>query len=40
VGMGSKLIRGEWVKSGNFEAIQQSAQATLELIRSIRAEKR
>jgi 2-dehydro-3-deoxyphosphogluconate aldolase/(4S)-4-hydroxy-2-oxoglutarate aldolase len=40
VGIGSKLIRGDWVKSGNFDAIQHSAQTTLDLIRSIRAEKR
>ncbi len=36
VGMGSKLIRGEWVKSGNFNAIREQAQTALELIRSAR----
>ncbi len=36
VGMGSKLIRGEWVNSGNFNAIQEQVQMALELIRSVR----
>ncbi len=40
VGMGSRLVRGEWLKSGNFDAIRDNMRATLELAQSIRAEKR
>jgi 2-dehydro-3-deoxyphosphogluconate aldolase/(4S)-4-hydroxy-2-oxoglutarate aldolase len=36
VGMGSNLVRSDWVKAGNFQAIQDSTRATLDLIRSIR----
>jgi 2-dehydro-3-deoxyphosphogluconate aldolase/(4S)-4-hydroxy-2-oxoglutarate aldolase len=36
VGMGSKLIRSDWVKAGNFEAIRDNVQTALQLIRSIR----
>jgi 2-dehydro-3-deoxyphosphogluconate aldolase / (4S)-4-hydroxy-2-oxoglutarate aldolase len=40
VGMGSKLIRSDWLKSGNVDAIRDNMQATLQLVQSIRAEKR
>jgi 2-dehydro-3-deoxyphosphogluconate aldolase / (4S)-4-hydroxy-2-oxoglutarate aldolase len=36
VGMGSKLIRSDWVKDGDFESLERSTSATLEFIRSIR----
>lgn len=36
VGMGSNLVRKEWVQSGDFDAIQQQTKTTLDLIRSIR----
>ena len=39
VGMGSKLVRSDWVKAGNFDAIRDNVQATLQLVQSIRAEK-
>jgi 2-dehydro-3-deoxyphosphogluconate aldolase/(4S)-4-hydroxy-2-oxoglutarate aldolase len=38
VGMGSKLIRNDWLKSGNFDAIQDSVQTTLQFVSSIRTE--
>lgn len=37
VGMGSNLVRKEWVQSGDFDAIQQNMKTALDLIRSIRA---
>jgi 2-dehydro-3-deoxyphosphogluconate aldolase / (4S)-4-hydroxy-2-oxoglutarate aldolase len=40
VGMGSKLIRGEWVKAGNYDAIQGNVKSALELISTIRKEKK
>ncbi|MBZ0303413.1 MAG: bifunctional 4-hydroxy-2-oxoglutarate aldolase/2-dehydro-3-deoxy-phosphogluconate aldolase, partial [Anaerolineae bacterium] len=40
VGMGSKLIRGDWVKSGNFDAIQDHMRTSLQLVQSVRAEKK
>jgi 2-dehydro-3-deoxyphosphogluconate aldolase / (4S)-4-hydroxy-2-oxoglutarate aldolase len=36
VGMGSQLIRSDWIKAGDFESLERSTRATLELIRSIR----
>ncbi len=36
VGMGSKLIRGDWLKSGDFEAIETLARETLKRIDTIR----
>jgi 2-dehydro-3-deoxyphosphogluconate aldolase/(4S)-4-hydroxy-2-oxoglutarate aldolase len=36
VGMGSKLVRKEWVQAGDFDAIQQTVTTALDLIRSIR----
>lgn len=36
VGMGSKLIRTDWLKSSDFKAMQQLVKATLDLIRTIR----
>jgi len=37
VGMGSNLVRSDWVKAGNFQAIRETTQTTLDLIRRIRA---
>jgi 2-dehydro-3-deoxyphosphogluconate aldolase/(4S)-4-hydroxy-2-oxoglutarate aldolase len=37
VGMGSKLIRGEWLKNGDFGAMQNLAHETLARIKSLRA---
>jgi len=39
VGVGSKLLRSEWLKSGNYDAIQGKVQETIQSIVSIRAEK-
>jgi 2-dehydro-3-deoxyphosphogluconate aldolase/(4S)-4-hydroxy-2-oxoglutarate aldolase len=39
VGMGSQLVRKDWVAAGNFEAITQATRTALELIRTIRAGK-
>ncbi len=39
VGMGSKLIRSDWIKAGNFGAIQDLTQNALQMIRSVRGEK-
>ena len=39
VGMGSNLVRKEWVKAGDFQAIQDSTRSILELIRGIRGKK-
>ena len=36
VGMGSKLVRKEWVQAGDFDAIKQKVTTALDLIRSIR----
>jgi 2-dehydro-3-deoxyphosphogluconate aldolase / (4S)-4-hydroxy-2-oxoglutarate aldolase len=36
VGIGSKLIRSDWLKSGNFDAIRDGMQSALQLVRSIR----
>lgn len=38
VGMGSQLVRNEWVKAGDFDAITETVKRTLALIRQIRAE--
>ncbi len=35
VGMGSNLVRKEWVQAGDFNAIQQKVTTALDLIRSI-----
>jgi len=37
VGMGSQLIQAEWVKAGNFEAIEGAVRDTLTTIRQIRS---
>jgi 2-dehydro-3-deoxyphosphogluconate aldolase / (4S)-4-hydroxy-2-oxoglutarate aldolase len=39
VGMGSKLVRSDWVKSGDYSSITNLAYITLERIRLIRGEK-
>lgn len=39
VGMGSKLIRSDWLKRGDFAAIENLAQSTLATINAIRAKK-
>lgn len=39
VGMGSKLIRADWLKDGNFAAMETLTRDTLALIKSIRAEE-
>lgn len=39
VGMGSKLIRADWVKAGNYQAITDLTRATLALIQTIRTGK-
>ena len=36
VGMGSKLIRKDWIATGDYDAIQNLTQSTLKLIQSIR----
>jgi 2-dehydro-3-deoxyphosphogluconate aldolase/(4S)-4-hydroxy-2-oxoglutarate aldolase len=36
VGMGSNLVRKDWVKAGDFQAIQDAVSSTLALIRTIR----
>ncbi len=38
VGMGSKLVRKDWVASGDYDSIRETAARTLELIQEIRAE--
>jgi 2-dehydro-3-deoxyphosphogluconate aldolase/(4S)-4-hydroxy-2-oxoglutarate aldolase len=38
VGMGSNLVRSEWVKGGNFQAVRETTQHALDLIRRIRTE--
>jgi 2-dehydro-3-deoxyphosphogluconate aldolase/(4S)-4-hydroxy-2-oxoglutarate aldolase len=39
VGMGSQLVRKDWVQAGDFAAIENGARSALELIRSIRGGK-
>lgn len=39
VGMGSQLIKGEWIKAGEFGKMELLAKETLELIRDIRQGK-
>jgi len=39
VGMGSKLIRADWLKEGNFAAMEVLVRDTLALIKTIRSEK-
>lgn len=39
VGMGSKLIRADWLKDGNFDAMETLVRDTLALIKTIRNEK-
>ncbi len=36
VGMGSNLVKKDWVKAGNFQAIEDATRSTLALIRTIR----
>jgi 2-dehydro-3-deoxyphosphogluconate aldolase/(4S)-4-hydroxy-2-oxoglutarate aldolase len=36
VGMGSKLVRADWIKVGNFDALTDLARTTLALIREVR----
>ena len=36
VGMGSKLIRSDWLKARNYDAIQAGTRAALDLIRAVR----
>lgn len=40
VGMGSKLIRADWLKEGNFAAMESLVRDTLALIKTIRSEKK
>jgi 2-dehydro-3-deoxyphosphogluconate aldolase/(4S)-4-hydroxy-2-oxoglutarate aldolase len=37
VGMGSNLVKSDWVKAGDFQSIQDSTQTALQLIRTIRS---
>ncbi|MBA3868015.1 MAG: bifunctional 4-hydroxy-2-oxoglutarate aldolase/2-dehydro-3-deoxy-phosphogluconate aldolase [Anaerolineae bacterium] len=39
VGMGSKLVRADWLKDGNFVAIEGLVRDSLALIKTIRSEK-
>lgn len=39
VGMGGKLIRADWLKDGNFAAMENLVRDTLGLIKTIRSEK-
>jgi hypothetical protein len=34
--MGSKLIRSDWLKAGDYDALESHVRATLELVRSVR----
>lgn len=36
VGMGSNLVKKDWIKAGNFAAIEETTRATLALIRTLR----
>jgi 2-dehydro-3-deoxyphosphogluconate aldolase/(4S)-4-hydroxy-2-oxoglutarate aldolase len=38
VGMGSNLVRKDWVKAANYPAVRETAQSVLDLIRRIRTE--
>ncbi|QPC85016.1 bifunctional 4-hydroxy-2-oxoglutarate aldolase/2-dehydro-3-deoxy-phosphogluconate aldolase [Phototrophicus methaneseepsis] len=38
VGMGSKLVRQDWIAAGNYAAITELTRSTLALIRQLRAE--
>lgn len=38
VGMGSKLVRKDWVAAGDYDSIRETAARTLELIQEIRTE--
>jgi 2-dehydro-3-deoxyphosphogluconate aldolase / (4S)-4-hydroxy-2-oxoglutarate aldolase len=40
VGLGSKLIRSDWLKAGNYDAIKDLTQSALRMIRSIRGESK
>ena len=37
VGMGSRLLRSDWIKTGNFDGIAEQTAATLALIKRIRS---
>jgi 2-dehydro-3-deoxyphosphogluconate aldolase / (4S)-4-hydroxy-2-oxoglutarate aldolase len=39
VGMGSKLVRKDWIQAGDFEKIESGTRNALKLIQSIRTEK-
>ncbi|MBN1965247.1 MAG: bifunctional 4-hydroxy-2-oxoglutarate aldolase/2-dehydro-3-deoxy-phosphogluconate aldolase [Anaerolineae bacterium] len=39
VGMGSQMVRKDWVQAGDFAAIEDKVKAALALIRQIRSEK-
>lgn len=39
VGMGSNLVRSDWLKAGDFQSIQDSTQTALQLIQTIRTNK-
>lgn len=39
VGMGSNLVRSDWLKAGDFQSIQDSTQTVLQLIKTIRTNK-
>lgn len=36
VGMGSNLVRKEWVSAGNFQAIEDATRGAIEMIRKVR----
>jgi 2-dehydro-3-deoxyphosphogluconate aldolase/(4S)-4-hydroxy-2-oxoglutarate aldolase len=36
VGMGSRLLRSDWIKAGNYDAVAEHTATTLQLIRRIR----
>jgi 2-dehydro-3-deoxyphosphogluconate aldolase/(4S)-4-hydroxy-2-oxoglutarate aldolase len=37
VGMGSQLIRSEWIKAANFDALEENVRTALRVIKDIRA---
>ena len=37
VGMGSRLVRKDWIQAGDFPAIEKTTRMALDLIRTIRA---
>ena len=39
VGMGSKLVRKDWIQAGDFEKVENGTHNALKLIQSIRTEK-